>query len=75
MTDITETPLRIVVHADNCDSETLAAIVVALGTANSATAPVDPHMPAWQLAGLHESRSDLRITRPQQLTIRGNKQW
>jgi hypothetical protein len=74
MTDTTEVPARIVVHADNCDSETLAAIVVALHTGRASQANL-PTTPAWQLAAFHEARSDLRIVRPQQLTIRGNKQW
>ena len=65
---------RIVVHADNCDSETLAAVVMALSSRPTATETV-PVIAAWQLAAFHEARSDLRIVSPQQLEIRGNKQW
>ncbi len=69
----TDSP-RIVVHADNCDSETVAAIVIAL-TANMAEPTLPPAVDAWQLAALHEARLNQRIFHPQQLAIRGNQQW
>lgn len=65
---------RIVVHATRCDSETIAAVVVALTSRDTSPTPPAAH-DAWQLAALHEARSDQRIYRPQQLTIRGNQQW
>jgi hypothetical protein len=65
---------RIVVNAQHCDSETVAAIVVAL-TANTPSPTGPPAVDAWQLAALHEARLDQRIFRPQQLAIRGNQQW
>jgi len=66
--------LRIVVHAKRCDSETLAAVVVALTSSQPSHTPPMAH-DAWQSAALHESRSDQQIYRPQQLHIRGNQQW
>lgn len=76
MTEPNAHTLRLRVHDRNVDAETLAAVVVALSASTSTVhAPAEQTVPAWQLAGMHESRSDLRIIRPQQLRIRGNKQW
>lgn len=75
MTDSPSPAMRVVVHGTNVTDETVAAVVVALSSARTTAGASAPAIPAWQLAGFHESRSDLIITRPQQLTIRGNKQW
>jgi len=65
---------QIVIHADNCDSDMLAAVVVALSGHATHAAPA-PAENAWQVAARHEGQGDLRIVRPQQLSIRGNLQW